>query len=86
MRPTGAGPSLFAGAGSGLALASFPGGAATPRAENRYLSFLAEVGYEFNPAPDIVLVAKAHWRNYIWQGLDYSGWSVHFQVGIPIPW
>lgn len=76
----------FAGAGGGMALASYTTGSPPTRAENRYFSFLAEAGYEFTLSPNVILITKAQWRNYIWKALDYSNWTLHVQVGIPIPW
>jgi len=93
---------LFAGAGGGLALVAYPvtvasgdaegeeeaedAPAETRRGEQRYYSFLAELGYEREVAANVVLIWKAQWRSYIWSSRDYSNWSLHAQIGFPLPW
>jgi hypothetical protein len=58
----------------------------TRRAEERYFSFVAELGYERDLAAGVALIWKGQWRNYIWSSRDYSNWSFHVQLGIPFPW
>ncbi|MBU0741929.1 hypothetical protein KKG45_03565 [bacterium] len=56
------------------------------RGEQRYYTFLAELGYEQDMTDSIVLLWKAQWRGYIWGSRDYSNWSLHVQIGFPLPW
>ncbi len=56
------------------------------RSEQRYYSFLAELGYEHDLTDSLVILWKAQWRSYIWSSRDYSNWSLHVQLGIPLPW
>ena len=85
----------FVGAGAGVALGRYPAWRAHAEdpdrlvqyeAESYYFSFLAEFGYEFAPAPDLMVAAKVQWRHFTHDPLDYSNWTVHLQVGIPLPW
>lgn len=56
------------------------------RAEASYYSFLAELGYERDLPGGVVMVWKAQWRNYVWASRDFSNWTFHVQLGIPLPW
>ena len=91
----GGGAALFAGFGGGLALISYPVAvtstadpAATRsiRGEQRWWSTVVELGYESRPVESVVLTFKARWRSYVKRPYDYSSWTVHALVGVPIPW
>ena len=95
MRDGVIGTSLFVGAGGGLALIGYPVTTAAAdatssprvtRGENLLGSLLFEVGYEHRPATNLVLISKVQWRNAIEKPFDYSHWSIHALVGIPVPW
>jgi len=56
------------------------------RGEQRWWSVVMEFGYEIQPADSVVVTAKARWRNFVKRPYDYSSWTVHVLVGVPIPW
>lgn len=78
------GTSYFVGFGLGGAEVTFPVGDSS--SSEIWYSYLIEVGSEKSPSENVVFVLKAQWRQYDHQGRDYSGWSVHFGFGIPLPW
>jgi hypothetical protein len=94
------GATLFAGLGGGIALINYPPAApvsddgeedtgATAKSEtgeDKYYSFTLEFGYERDLSASAVLLWKMQWRNYIWSGRDYSNYTVHVQLGFPLPW
>jgi hypothetical protein len=84
MRGEARGASPFAGLGIGGTEISYP--EAGVQRNETWFSLLMEAGYEVSPAENWVLVLKAQWRRYRHDGLDYSGWSAQFGVGIPVPW
>jgi len=91
---------LFAGFGVGIALIDYP--PATPvsgdgeeeisatlkseTGEDKYYSLMLEFGYERDLSRSMVLLWKMQWRNYVWGGRDYSNYTVHIQLGFPLPW
>ena len=90
---------LFAGFGGGRSLVSYPAAVvaesedgSTPaaptwiKAEQRWWSAIMEIGYEAEPAHHVIVTIKGRWRSYIQRPLDYSSWTLHVLVGIPIPW
>lgn len=87
------GTALFVGLAGGVAVAAFPGavaaddttGAAAPARTARLGTFLVETGYEHRPRPGLLLTAKIRWRNAILRPEDFSNWSVHLDVGVPLP-
>jgi hypothetical protein len=56
------------------------------RGEQRWWSTVVELGYESRPSESVVVTVKARWRSYVKRPYDYSSWTVHALVGIPIPW
>ena len=91
-RSSRAGASPFVGVGFGGAEAKYPaaaaadttGGVATGR--RRWWLVLAEAGWESSPDGAMLFQAKAQWHVWKKGDLDYSGWSFHLGVGVPIPW
>lgn len=85
MRRQARGASFFVGFGAGGAEITFPtsGGAS---GSDTWYSLIAELGYEHSPRDNWVFVVKGQWRNYQNNNRDYSGWSAHLGIGVPIPW
>jgi hypothetical protein len=95
-------PRLFAGFGGGLMRVGYlvtasaavdPGaedGAAaeptTTQADERAWTMVFECGYAFRTAAGPLVLAKAQWRHAVCSVADYSGWTLHVQAAIPIPW
>jgi len=84
MRGHGPGAAPFVGLGFGGAEITYPSGGST--ACGKWFTYTAEAGYEYSPGEKLVFALKGQWRRYSHDGLDYSGWSAHFGVGIPLPW
>lgn len=84
---------LFVGAAAGIASADYPvaaaagdtTGAAAASASERLGTFLLETGYEMRPSPGLLLSAKIRWRNAVLRPEDFSNWSLHLDVGVPLP-
>lgn len=84
---------LFAGAAVGIGTADYvtasapddTSGAAPAPATDRLGTFLLETGYELRPSRSVVLSAKVRWRNAVLRPEDFSNWSVHLDVGVPLP-
>ncbi|MHB8080420.1 MAG: hypothetical protein ACYDIE_14350 [Candidatus Krumholzibacteriia bacterium] len=79
------GSSPFLGIGLGGGEGTFP--AADPAAAGvRSWLWLAEAGWETSPNATSLFFARIQW--HIWQRgpLDYTGWSLQFGAGVPIPW
>ncbi|MFO7653699.1 MAG: hypothetical protein R6X25_07720 [Candidatus Krumholzibacteriia bacterium] len=72
---------LGLGAGEGTVRAA---GGATRRA--RGLSVVAEAGLEWRRRDGLLLSARGQVRIFDHEGLDYSGWSFHGALGVPLPW
>jgi hypothetical protein len=80
-----AGSSPFLGIGMGGGEGTIP--SADPAAAGvRSWLWLAEAGWESSPDASSLFFARIQW--HIWQrgALDYSGWSLQFGAGVPIPW
>jgi hypothetical protein len=84
LRQRGAGSALFLGLGAGAAEISFPTAAGS--GNDTWYTYVVEAGYEYSPDASLALVGKGQWRHFAHAGRDYSGWSLHFGVGIPLPW
>jgi len=84
---------LFVGAAAGIGSADYAvavaaddtTGAAPTAATARLGTFLVETGYELRPSPSLVLSAKLRWRKAVLRPEDFSNWSVHLDVGVPLP-
>jgi len=84
---------LFVGAAAGVASADYAvavaaddtTGAAPAKASERLGTFLVETGYELRPSPGLLLSAKIRWRNALLRPEDFSNWSLHVDVGVPLP-
>jgi len=84
MRPLAAHRAVFLGFGAGISHVEWePRRGAAGAADN--ISFLAEVGLEWNLDPALVLVGKGQYRLYHRGGHDHSGWSLHAGAGFPLP-
>jgi len=78
------GTSYFVGLGLGGAEVTFPVGNSS--SSEIWYSYLVEIGSEKSPSEGLVFLLKGQWRQYNHAGRDYSGWSIHFGVGITLPW
>lgn len=79
------GASPFLGFGLGGAEGTFP--SADPAAAGvRSWLWLAEAGWESNPDAASLFFARLQWHLWRRGALDYSGWSLQFGAGVPIPW
>jgi hypothetical protein len=85
MRVETGGATLFAGLGVGGAEVTFPAGEHEDGQET-WFSYLAEFGYECTPIRGWLLCLKAQLRLYAHNDRDYSNWSTHIALGIPIFW
>lgn len=80
-----AGSSPFLGIGLGGAEGTYPGG--DPAADKvRSWLWLAEAGWESSPDASSLFFARLQWQLWRRGDLDYSGWSLQFGAGVPIPW
>lgn len=89
---------LFVGLGGGVAQVRYPPPAPAASedteeivvsdddGEDRYYALVGEFGYERDLGVAVVLLWKLQWRSYVWGGRDYSNYTIHMQVGIPLPW
>ena len=80
-----AGSSPFLGIGLGGAEGTMPSADPTAAGVRSWL-WLAEAGWESSPDAASLFFARLQW--HLWQrgALDYSGWSLQFGAGVPIPW
>lgn len=80
-----AGSSPFLGIGLGGAEGTIP--SADPAAAGvRSWLWLGEVGWESSPNASSLFFARLQWHLWRRGELDYSGWSLQFGAGVPIPW
>jgi hypothetical protein len=85
MRPFSGGKAAFFGMGVGLSHVEWSHREDRPDGATDNFSFLAELGFEWNLDPALVLVGKGQYRLYNRGGIDHSGWSVHLGAGLPWP-
>jgi len=78
------GTSYFVGLGIGAAEATYPVG--TRSSSEIWWTYLVEFGSERSPSDHWTFVLKGQWRIYDHHTRNYSSWSVHFGIGIPLPW
>ncbi len=84
MKKQTVGTSYFLGLGLGAAEITFPIG--NNSSSDISYTYLVEFGSEKSPSENWVFVLKGQYRYYSHGEWDYSGWSVHFGVGISLPW
>ncbi|MFH1841720.1 MAG: hypothetical protein ABIF77_00800 [bacterium] len=85
LRQRSRGNSWFGGLGIGGTEVTFPR-ANGSRSSDTWFTLVAELGYEYSPRENLLTVLKGQWRRHRHAQLDYSGWSLHFGLGIPLPW
>ncbi len=78
------GTSYFVGLGIGAAEVTYP--VASRTSSEIWWTYLVECGSERSPSDHWTFVLKGQWRIYDHHTRDYSSWSVHFGIGIPLPW
>lgn len=79
------GASPFLGVGLGGAEGTFPSADPAAAAVRSWL-WLAEAGWESSPNATSLFFARIQWHLWRRGALDYSGWSLQFGAGVPIPW
>jgi len=84
MRSHAALQSTYLGFGFGASEVTFPIEDAS--ASEIWFCLVFEAGHEWTPRPDLLMQVKAQYRFFRHHDLDYSGWSFHGGIGVPIPW
>ena len=84
MKDETVGTAYFVGLGIGAAEVTYPVGSRT--SSEIWWTYLVEFGSERSPSDHWAFVLKGQWRIYDHHTRDYSSWSVHFGIGIPLPW
>jgi hypothetical protein len=56
------------------------------QADERAWTMLVECGYTLRGPSGLDVLFKGQWRHAVCRVVDYSGWTLHVQAGIPIPW
>jgi len=77
--------SWFAGLGIGGTEITFPRANGSSSSDT-WFSLVAELGYEYSLRENLLAVLKGQWRRFNHEQLNYSGWSLQFGLGIPLPW
>ena len=93
---------LFVGGGAGVARVKYPPATTASSSEDdtedtesdttadtgedKYYALVLEIGYQRVLGDSAVLLWKLQWRNYVWGGRDYSNYTAHLRIGIPLPW
>jgi len=52
----------------------------------RDLTYLVEAGWEWSPTPGVIMLAKAQWRYFASDDMEYSNGALLVGAGVPVPW